>query len=102
MTKTIKIAYYAAIASAFGACIFDVYSGRYGGAGVMALTAGWLIICFKYGQLISEYDVTLKEALSRENIAKRELAKMRRRAQEAERKYRELFNDTPARGAKGR
>jgi uncharacterized oligopeptide transporter (OPT) family protein len=102
MTKKIKIAYGVAIAITAGACVYDIIIARYIGAGVLALTAVWLMICYKYGNLLSEYERMLKESLTREKISVQELAKMRKRAQEAERKYKELFNDTPARGAKGR
>lgn len=102
MTKRMNIAYWVVIAFTAGACVFDIITARYEGAGVLALTAVWLIVCYKYGTLLTEYDRTLKESLTREDIAKQELAKMRKRAQEAERKYNELLNDTPARGARGR
>lgn len=46
--------------------------------------------------------VQLSESHTRENIAKQELNKMRDRAQEAEKKYLALVNNTPARGKDGK
>ena len=47
-------------------------------------------------------DTKLNESTTREKIAVQELAKMRKQKDEAERKYQELLDDTPARGARGR
>lgn len=102
MIKKNKIAYGVVIAITAGSCVYDLIIAQYIGAGVLALTVVWLILCYKYGNLLSEYERMLKESRTREKIAVQELAKMRKRAQDAERKYKELFNDTPARGAKGR
>lgn len=43
----------------------------------------------------------LKESSSREAIATQELAKMRKRAESAEKKLQQMIDDTPARGKDG-
>ena len=45
---------------------------------------------------------SIDEALARERIHKQEFNKMRKRAQDAERKLEEMINDTPTRDKKGR
>lgn len=123
MKKKINIAYYIVIALNAVVCIVDIATARYFGAAILSLTTIWLFLCFSLTKLIWKKDALinelmlqiakadeklkdgetkLKESTSREKIAVMELAKMRQRKDEAERKYRELLDDTPARGEKGR
>lgn len=116
MKKKINIAYYIVIALNVVVCIVDIATARYFGAAILAFTIIWLFVCFSLTKFIWKKDALinelmrhiaavedkLRESTTREKIATQELAKMRKQKDEAERKYQELMDDTPARGARGR
>lgn len=102
MTKKIKFAYIAVMALFVAGAILEVYWGCYYAAGIFALSAIWLLQCYKLSKLIGKYDKALAESMARERIAKNLNAELRERAQKAEQDYKALLADTPARGAKGR
>lgn len=120
MNKKIKIAYLVVGALTAIVCIVDIATAKYLGTAISGVSLVWLFVCYVLAKTICEQVAEIKdwmneyysmkdslekelsEALSRENIHHKELAKMRERAQDAERKLKELEDDTPARGEDGR
>lgn len=106
MGKKMKIAYFVVMALNAVLCIVDVATTNYTGAILTGVTVAWLFISYKLTRLI-EMEVEklankLKESSTREAIATQELAKMRKRAESAEKKLQQMIDDTPARGKDGR
>jgi hypothetical protein len=90
-------------------CLVDIATARYGGAIAMALMAVWSFLCYRLcntlaslENLIEALNKDLDESIKREAIAKQEFTKMRHRAEDAEKKYQALLDDTPARDSRGR
>ena len=116
MSKKMKIAYLGVMALNAVLCIVDVAITDYTGAILSGVTVAWLFISYKLTRLIEDAQVLiddywveiekltnkLKESSTRENIATQELAKMRKRAESAEKKLQQMIDDTPARGKDGR
>lgn len=87
----------------------DIATAHYRWAIAMIVTAVWLFLCYRLCNTIARLEnlieglmKELDESQKRENIAKQELTKMRHRAEDAEKKYQALLDDTPARDSKGR
>lgn len=116
MNKKIKIAYLVLIAINAIICIVDIIIARYVGAILSGISVLYLIGCYLLINLVAEQDKLietclseinddlrlLKESAQREALATRELNVMRKRAEAAERKLKELQDNTPARGKDGR
>ena len=116
MSKKMKIALFVVMALNAVLCIVDVAIANYTGAILTGVTVAWLFISFKLIRLLEDAQTLidsyyveieksageLKESLSREKIATQELQKMRKRAQDAEKKLQQMIDDTPARGKDGR
>lgn len=109
MNRKFKFAYWATIIVCLMICLVGIATARYGGAIAMSLTAVWLFICYRLcntiaslGNLIEALNKELGESVKREAIAKQEFTKMRHRAEDAEKKYQALLDDTPARDNRGR
>ena len=116
MSKKIKIMYLALFIINVVICIVDIIIARYGGAIIMGISALYLLCCFWLSKIICDQNTLivtcigelknnlkrLKESVEREEIAKLLLTEMRQRAEEAERKLKELQDNTPARGKDGR
>lgn len=116
MGKKMKIAFFVVVALSAILCIVDVATTNYTGAILTGVTVAWLGISYKLTRLIEDAQVLidgywveieklankLKESLTRESIATQELAKMRKRAESAEKKLQQMIDDTPARGKDGR
>ena len=116
MSKKMKIAYYAIIAISAVIFIVDLAIGRLNHAIIDAYFLVTTNIFFQLKKEVEEYkllcDELLEEtmaltkeyndAMARERIHKQEFNKMRERAQNAEKKYQELVDDTPARDKTGR
>lgn len=111
-----KIAFFVVMALNAILCIVDVAIANYTGAILTGVTVVWSGIFYKLIRLnedaqvlIDDYLVEfeklankLKESSTREAIATQELAKMRKRAESAEKKLQQMIDDTPARGKDGR
>lgn len=116
MNKKIKIAYLVLSAINAVICIVDIIIARYAGAILSGISVLYLIGCYLLINLVAEQDKLietclseinddlrlLKESAQREALATRELNVMRKRAEAAERKLKELQDNTPARGKDGR
>lgn len=116
MGKKMKIAFFVVMALNAILCIVDVATTNYTGAILTGVTVAWLFISYKLTRLIEDAQALiddywmeieklvnkLKESSTRENIATQELAKMRKRAESAEKKLQQMIDDTPARGKDGR
>lgn len=116
MSKKMKIAFFVVMALNAVLCIVDVATTNYTGAILTGVTVAWLFISYKLTRLIEDAQVLiddywmeiekltnkLKESSTRESIATQELAKMRKRAESAEKKLQQMIDDTPARGKDGR
>ena len=116
MSKKMKIAFFVVMALNAVLCIVDVATTNYTGAILTGVTVAWLFISYKLTRLIEDAQVLiddywmeiekltnkLKESSTREYIATQELAKMRKRAESAEKKLQQMIDDTPARGKDGR
>ena len=116
MGKKMKIAYFVVMVLNAVLCIVDVAITDYTGAILTGVTVVWLVISYKLTRLIEDAQVLiddywveieklankLKESSTREAIATQELAKMRQRAESAEKKLQQMIDDTPARGKDGR
>lgn len=120
MNKKLKITYWGLMALNSVVCIVDIATARYFGAVITGVSLAWLAVSYVQAKTICELttcinewmneyysmkdslEKELSEALSRENIHHQTLAEMRERAQDAERKLKELEDDTPARGKNGR
>jgi hypothetical protein len=116
MNKKLKIAYWVVMTLNAVVCIVDIATARFFGAAISGASLIWLGVCYFLADLISQQDEliasTLAELVSadtqlaqsqaREKIHHQLFAEMRERAQDAERKLKELEDDTPARGKNGR
>ncbi|MBR2398854.1 MAG: hypothetical protein IKA96_02730 [Alistipes sp.] len=116
MGKKMKIAFFVVMALNAILCIVDVATTNYTGAILTGVTVAWLFISYKLTRLIEDAQALiddywmeieklankLKESSTREAIATQELAKMRKRAESAEKKLQQMIDDTPARGKDGR
>ena len=99
MNKKLKFALIALIALNAIACGWFIYTADIAEAIASGLTALYMSIFFILAKL---YFAQLKESSTRERIAKQEFNKMHQRAEDAEKKYKELLDDTPTRDKKGR
>lgn len=120
MNKKLKITYWVVMALNAVVCIVDIAMAYYFGAVITGVSLAWLAVSYVLVKKICELtthinewmnvyysmkdslEKELSEALSREKIHHQTLAEMRDRAQDAERKLKELEDDTPARGKNGR
>lgn len=102
MGKKMKIAYFAVIALNLIACVVNVIRGDYSSVILSGISVLWLCVCYGLSAQIDKAHALLAESLTREKIAIQELQKMRERAQEAEKKYKQLIDDTPTRDKRGR
>lgn len=120
MNKKIKIAYWVMMALLAVVCIVDIAMACYFGATISGISLVWLIICYVLAKAICEQEAEIKdwmneyysmkdsldnelsEALAREKIHQQELAKMRERAQNAEKLLQQMIENTPARDKNGR
>lgn len=123
MNKKLKIAYWVVMTLNAVVCVVDIITARYFGAAFAGITVIWLFACYLLGNtvyqqetliddllkqlkddatLLDKYKTHIKELATREKIHHQEFTKMRERAQDAERKLKELEDDTPARGKNGR
>lgn len=123
MNKKLKITYWGLMALNAVVCIVDIATARYFWATLAGATVIWLFVCYLlvntvYQQetliddllkqlkddatLLDKCKTHIKELATREKIHHQTLAEMRERAQDAERKLKELEDDTPARGKNGR
>lgn len=120
MNKKLKITYWVVMALNAVVCIVDIATACYFGAVITGVSLVWLAVSYvlvkticeltthnnewmnEYYSMKDSLEKELSEALSRENIHHLALAKMRERAQDAERKLKQLEDDTPARGKNGR
>lgn len=116
MGKKMKIAFFVVMALNAILCIVDVATTNYTGAILTGVTVAWLGISYKLIRLLEDAQTLidscyveieklankLKESSTREAIATQELAKMRKRAESAEKKLQQMIDDTPARGKDGR
>lgn len=102
MNRKFKFAFWATIIVCLMICLVDIATARYGRAIAMALTAVWLFLCYRLCNTIAILNKDLDESIKREAIAKQEFTKMRHRAEDAEKKYQALLDDTPARDSRGR
>jgi hypothetical protein len=123
MNKKLQIAYWVLMALNAVICVVDIITARYFCAAFAGVTVIWLFVCYLlantvYQQetliddllkqlkddatLLDKYKTDIEELAKHEKIHHQEFAKMRERAQDAERKLKELEDDTPARGKNGR
>ena len=120
MNKKLKIAYWVVGALAAIVCIVDIALANYLGAAISGVSVVWLAVCYAQSKQICEQnahikdwmneyysmkdslEIELSEALAREKRHHQELAKMRERAQNAEKQLQQMIDDTPARGKDGR
>lgn len=120
MNKKIKIAYLVVWVLTTIVCIVDIATAKFISAAISGVSLVWLFVCYVLAKTICEQVAEIKdwmneyysmkdslekelsEALSRENIHHKELAKMRERAQNAEKQLQQMIDDTPARGEDGR
>lgn len=109
MSKKLKFAYFALMIISGIICVVDIVIADWWNVFFTGTTILWLFNTYRLASInydcIAELNkllVQLSESHTRENIAKQELNKMRERAQEAEKKYLALVNDTPARGKDGK
>ena len=109
MSKKLKFAYFALMIISGIICVVDIVIADWWNVFFTGTTIFWLFNTYRLASInydcIAELNkllVQLSESHTRESIAKQELNKMRERAQEAEKKYLALVNDTPARGKDGK
>lgn len=120
MNKKLKIAYWVVGALAAIVCIVDIALANYLGAAISGISVAWLAVSYVLAKTICEQKAEIKdwmkeyysmkdsldkelcEALAREKLHHQELAKMRERAQNAEKQLQQMIDDTPARGEDGR
>lgn len=109
MSKKLKFAYFALIIISGIICVVDIVIADWWNVFFTGTTILWLFNTYRLASInydcIAELNkllVQLSESHTRESIAKQELNKMRDRAQEAEKKYLALVNNTPARGKDGK
>lgn len=104
-----KFAFFALMIISGIICVVDIviadwWNVFFTGATILWLFNTYRLVSINYDCIaeLNKLLVQLSESHTRENIAKQELNKMRERAQEAEKKYLALVNDTPARGKDGK
>lgn len=109
MTTKIKIVFFTVMTLNAGVAIYCACKGEWALASINGLSVLWMVTFWwteRFVQkLIRELELCFKdlaESDKRECIRQKEFNEMRSRAEVAERAYKELLNDTPARGAKGR
>jgi hypothetical protein len=109
MRKKSKIVYFAVMAINSIVCVVDIVIGDYDGAILCGITLAWLISTYFLVQKLYYAHAELErlynefyESAKRESIRQQEFDKMRDRAQDAEKRVKELENVTPARGKDGR
>lgn len=109
MRKKSKIVYFALMAINSIVCVVDIVIGNYAGAILCGITLAWLINTYFLVQNLRQAHAELErlynviyELGKRESIRQQEFNKMRDRAQDAEKRVKELENVTPARGKDGR
>lgn len=109
MTTKIKIVFFIVMTLNAGVAIFCACKGEWALVAINGLTVLWMVTFWLMEgfiqKLIRELEFCYKdlaESDKRERIRQKEFNEMRSRAEVAERAYKELLNDTPARGAKGR
>jgi hypothetical protein len=109
MRKKSKIVYFAVMAINSIVCVVDIVIGDYDGAILCGITLAWLISTYFLVQKLYYAHAELErlynefyESAKRESIRQKEFNKMRDRAQDAEKRVKELENVTPARGKDGR
>lgn len=103
MNKKLKIALIAVVALNAIICVWDICTARYFGAVITGLSALYVLLYYLSEKChCAHIDYMEAQATKRERIAKQEFNKMRQRAEDAEKKYKELLDDTPTRDKKGR
>lgn len=109
MTTKTKIVFFTVMTLNAGVAIFCACKGEWALAAINGLSVLWMATFWGMERfiqkLIRELEFCFKdlaESDKRERIRQKEFNEMRSRAEVAERAYKELLNDTPARGAKGR
>lgn len=106
MNKKLKIELIAVAALNAIACVWDICTTHYFGATLTGVAAVFVLLHFLsakcYCAQLDYMKAQLDEYASRERIFKQEFNKMRQRAESAEKKYKELLDDTPTRDKKGR
>lgn len=102
MNKKLKFAFVALIALNAIACVWDICTAHYFGAALTGVAAVFVLLHFLSAKCYDYMKAQLDEYASRERIFKQEFNKMRQRAESAEKKYKELLDDTPTRDKKGR
>ena len=123
MNKKTKIAYWVVMTLNAVVFIVDIATARYFAAVIVGASSIWLFLCYllantvyqqetliddfleqlkEDARLLDKCRTHIEELAAREQIHHQEFAKMRERAQDAERKLKELEDDTPARGKNGR
>lgn len=106
MNKKLKIALIAVVALNAIICVWDICTARYFSAVITGLNAFYLLLFYLSAKChcahIDYMEAHLIEATKKERKAQQELNEMRQRAEDAEKKYKELLDDTPTRDKKGR
>ena len=113
MSKKTRIAYVAVIAISVIVLVVFLVARMYSEATIIGIQTIWLILYYslletsssRFGSLKKDYDILkgkFNDISAREVIRINEFNKMRKRAEDVERKYQALVDDTPARGPKGR
>lgn len=109
MNKKLKIAYFAMMAICGIICIADIVIAKWMAAVFMGTTVLWLFNTYRLVSTncdciaeLNRLSKELSESHKREHSDKQEFNKMRQRAEDAERKLKELQDNTPARGKDGR
>lgn len=109
MDKKLKFAYFALMAINGIMCVVDIIMSNYTGATVCGITLAWLINTYFLADNlhlaladIERLYKKLQESDKREKLHHQEFAKMRERAQNAEKQLQQMIDDTPARGEDGR
>lgn len=109
MNKKLKFAYFVMMAICGIICIADIVFAKWMAAVFMGTTVLWLFNTYRLVSTncdciaeLNRLSKELSESHKSENIAKQEFEKMRQRAEDAEKKYKELLDDTPTRDKKGR
>lgn len=106
MNKKLKIAFIALIALNAIICVWDICTACYFGAVISGLNALYVLLYYLSEKChcahIDYMEAQLIEATKRKRKAQQEFNEMRQRAEDAEKKYKELLDDTPTRDKKGR
>lgn len=120
MNKKLKIAYWVVMGLLAAVCIVNIIKDCHLCVAISGVSVVWLAVCYVLAKTICEQEAEIKdwmneyysmkdsldkelcEALAREKRHHQELAKMRERAQNAEKQLQQMIDDTPARGKDGR